>query len=99
MVEKEILLAGDSNKEVLSSELVERLMGMFRGKFHDELGDLRKFTHFVIQPDEKVRTGIDRLNGIIQKLIQRGNPPKLANKRGVGYTFFESIVVNYIIAS
>ena len=29
----------------------------------------------MIQPDEKVCTGIDRLNGIIQKLIQRGNPP------------------------
>ena len=71
MVEKEILLAGDPNKEVLASELVERLMGRFRGEIQDELGDLnRKFTHFVIQPDEKVCTEIDRLNGIIQKLIQ-----------------------------
>ena len=51
-------------------------MGTFRGKIQDELGNLnRKFTHFVIQPDEKVCTGIDRLNGLIQKLIQRGNPP------------------------
>ena len=32
MVEKEILLAGDPNKKVLASELVERLMGRFRGK-------------------------------------------------------------------
>ena len=76
MVEKEILLAGDPNKEILASELVERLMGRFRGEIQDELGNLyRKFTHFVIQPDEKVCTGIDRLNGIIQKLILRGNPP------------------------
>ena len=29
----------------------------------------------MIQPDEKVCTCIDCLNGIIQKLIQRGNPP------------------------
>ena len=73
MEEKEILLAGDPNKEGLASEIVERLMGRFRGKIQDELGNLnRKFTHFVIQPDEKVWTGIDRLNGIIQKLIQRG---------------------------
>ena len=27
------------------------------------------------QPDEKICAGIDRLNGIIQKLIQRGNLP------------------------
>ena len=76
MVEKEILSAGDSNKEVLASELVERLMGRFCGDIQDDLGDLNwKFTHFVIPPDEKVCIGIDRLNGIFQKLIQRGNPP------------------------
>ena len=76
MVEKEILLTGDPNKEVLASVLVERLIGWFRGEIEDELGNLnRKFAHFVIQPDEKVCIGIDRLNGIIQKLIQRGNPP------------------------
>ena len=76
MVEKEILLAGDPNKEVLASKLVGRLMGRFRGEIPDELGDLnRKFTHFVMQPDEKVSTGIDRLKEIIQKPIQRGNPP------------------------
>ena len=75
MVEKEILLAGDPNKEILASELVERLveslMCRCRGEIQDELGDLnKKFTHFVIQPDEQVCTGIDRLNEIIQKLIQ-----------------------------
>ena len=63
MVEKEILLARDPNKEDLASELVERLIGRFRGEIRDELGDInRKFSHFVIQPDEKVCTGIDRLN-------------------------------------
>ena len=58
---------GDRNKKVLASELVERLMGRFRGEIQDLLGDLNKIsTHFVIQPDEKVCTGIDRLNGTIQ---------------------------------
>ena len=73
MVEKEILLAGDPNKKVLASELVERLMGRFHGEIQDELGNLhRKLIHFVIQPDEKVCTGIEGQNGngIIQKLIQ-----------------------------
>ena len=47
----------------------------------DELGDLnKKFSHFVIQPDEKVCTGINRLNGIIQKLTQLGQPPTNASK-------------------
>ena len=42
----------------------------------DELGDLnRKFTHFTILPDKKVCTGIDRLNGIVQKMTQHGQPP------------------------
>ena len=76
MVKKEILLAEDSNKEVLASELVESLMDRFCSKIQDELGNLnRKFTHFVIQPNKKVCTGSDRLNGIIQKLNQRGYPP------------------------
>ena len=70
MVKKIILLAGDPNKEVLASELVEKLIGRFHSKILYKLGDFnRKYTHFVIQPDEKVCTGIDHLNVIIQKLI------------------------------
>ena len=42
----------------------------------DELWDLnKKFTDFVIKPEEKVCTGIDRLNGIVQKLTQHNQPP------------------------
>ena len=40
MVEEEILLAGDPNKEILASKFVERLIGRFRGEIQDELGDL-----------------------------------------------------------
>ena len=71
--EKEILPANNPNKEVSASKLIERLIVRFRGEIQDELGDLnKKFTHFIIQPDEKVCTGINRLNGIIQKLTQLG---------------------------
>ena len=79
--EKEILPANNPNKEVLASELIYRLMVRFRVEIQDELDDLnKKFTHFVIQPDEKVYTGIDRLNGIIQKLTQLGQPLTDASK-------------------
>ena len=39
MVEKEILLAGNPNKEVLASELVERLIGRFCGENLNDIGD------------------------------------------------------------
>ena len=79
--EKEILPANNPNKEVLASELIERLIVRFWGEIQDELGDLnKKITHFVIQPDKKVCTGIDRLNGIIQKLTQLGQSPTDASK-------------------
>ena len=38
--DKEILPANDPNKEVLASELIERLIVRFRGEIQDELGDL-----------------------------------------------------------
>ena len=39
-------MAGDPNKEVQASKLVERLIGRFRGNIQDELEDInRKFTH------------------------------------------------------
>ena len=73
--EKEILPANNSNKEVLASELIERLVVRFRGGIQDELGDLnKKITHFIIQPDQKVCTGI------IQKLTQLGQSPTDASK-------------------
>ena len=76
ILEKDILPAADPEKEVLAGELLTRLIIRFRGEIQDELGDLnKKFTHFVIQPGEKVCTGIDRLNGIIQKMTQHNQPP------------------------
>ena len=61
--------------EVLAKDLVSRLVNRFCGEIQDELGDLnRKFAHFIILPDEKVCTGIDRLKGIVQKMIQHGQP-------------------------
>ena len=45
----------------------------------DELGDSNKrFTDFVIKPEEKVCTEIDRLNGIVHKLTQHNQPPNNA---------------------
>ena len=76
ILEKEILPAGDPNKDVLASELLQRLILRIRGAIQYELGDLnKKITDFVIQPGEKVCTGIDGLNGIVQKLTQHGLPP------------------------
>ncbi len=76
ILEKEILANNHPDKEILASELLERLVFRFRGEIQDELGDLnKKFTKFVILPEEKVCTGIDRLNGIIQKMTQHGQPP------------------------
>ena len=81
ILEKKILPVNAINKEVLAKELLDRLVLRFRGENKDELGDLnKKFTHFIIQPDEKVCTGIDRLNGIIQKMTQHGQSPTDAAK-------------------
>ena len=76
ILEKEILPAADPNKEVMAGELLQLLIVRFRGAIQDKLGELnKKFTHFVIQPGEKVCTGLDRLNGIIQKMRQHNQPP------------------------
>ena len=51
ILEKEILPAGDPNKDVLASEVLQRLILRFRGAIQYELGDLnKKNTDFVIQP-------------------------------------------------
>ena len=76
MLEKEILPANDANKETLASELLARLIIRFRGELEDEVSKLSsQFTQFVMLPEEKVSTGIDRLNGICQKLTQHGYAP------------------------
>ena len=81
ILEKELLPNNDPNNEILAKELLERLVLRFRGEIQDELGDLSsQFTQFVILPEEKVCTGIDRLNGIVQKLDQHGQPPTAAAK-------------------
>ena len=76
ILEKQILPGGDPNKDVLASKLLQRLILRFRGAIQYEFGDLnKKITDFVIKPGEKVCTGIDRLNGIVQKSTQHGLPP------------------------
>ena len=40
----------------------------------------KKFTDFAIKPEDKVRTGIDRLNGIVQKLTSYNPSPTDATK-------------------
>ena len=76
MLEKEILPVNDPNKETLASELLTRLINRFRGEIEDEVSKLSsQFTQFLMLPGEKVSTGIDRLNGIVQKLTQHGYAP------------------------
>ena len=79
ILEKEILPGNAVNKEVLAKDLLDRLVVVVRLRgeiIQDKLGDLnKKFTHVIIQPDEKVCTGVDRLNGIIQKMTQHGQAP------------------------
>ena len=71
ILEKDILPQDDAEKEVLAIELLERLVTRFRAEIQDELGDLnKKFTDFVIKPEEKACTGIVRLKRIVQKLTQ-----------------------------
>ena len=75
-LEKEIFNAADPQKEPLSGDLLGKLFNRFCGEILDKLGNLNKeFTHFLIQPKEKVCTEIDRLNWIIQKMTQHGQPP------------------------
>ena len=67
LLEKEILAANHAD------ELLTRLIDRFRGEIEDEVGDLSStFTQFVMLPGEKVSTGIDSLNGIVQNLTQHG---------------------------
>jgi hypothetical protein len=71
-----MLPANDPAKETLASDLILRLTNRFRGGLEEEMGDLSaQFTNFKILPSEKVSTGIDRLNGIVQKLAQHGRAP------------------------
>ena len=82
----------DPDKEVLACELLERLVIRCRGEIQDELGDLnKKFTDFVIKPEEKVCTGIDRLNGIVQKLTQHDQLPTDAAKLSKLKTALEKV--------
>ena len=75
ILEKDILPQDDPDK-------VSKQVNRFRGEVQDELWDLnKKFTDFVIKPEEKVCTGIDRLNGIFQKLTQGDQPPTDAAKK------------------
>ena len=78
---KELLPIGDPNKEVLSKELLDTLVARFRGELGNVLEDTTAAYHaFVIKPNEKVSVGVDRLNGIIQKLVQLGQGPTPASK-------------------
>jgi hypothetical protein len=97
-----LLPNNDPNKEILAKELLERLVLRFRGEIQEELGELSsRFTQFVILPDEKVCTGIDRLNGIVQKLIQHGQPPTEATKlskteRGDSDSYLGAAMAHYL---
>jgi hypothetical protein len=84
MLEKEMLPDGHANKETSASELRDRLLMRFRGELQDELGELSKqYTTFAMIPQEKVCSGIDRLNGIVQKMGELNQPPTDASKLAV----------------
>ena len=66
-------------------------------RIQDELDDLnKKFTYFLIQPGEKVCTGIDRLNGIIEKMTKHGQPT-LKAQRSLGNPLTQSALANHLV--
>jgi hypothetical protein len=84
MLEKEMLPDGHADKDTSARELRDRLLIRFRGELQDELGELNKqYTSFTIVPREKVCSGIDRLNGIVQKMRELNQPPTDASKLAV----------------
>jgi hypothetical protein len=82
LTEKEIAAAVNADQgETLASEIIGRLTTRFRGDVQDEINVWNsKFTSYVISPTETSSAGIDRLNGIIQKLRQHGQEPTDASK-------------------
>lgn len=69
------------NQEPLSEELMDRLVNRFRGELGNVLEKTTAEYHsFKIRATEKVSVGVDRLNGIIQKLTKLGQPPTDASK-------------------
>jgi hypothetical protein len=82
VLEKEILPANDANKESLASELTSRLVNRFRGELEDEIADFSsQFTNFKMIPGEKVEKGVDRFNGIVQKLNRHNRGPTVDAKK------------------
>jgi hypothetical protein len=81
LLEKEILDDDDADKEPEAKELLKRLHDKFK---LDEIDELIKvqgfFTDFVLASGEKVCSGVDRLNGIVQKLTNLGQPPTAETK-------------------
>ena len=63
-------------RHTLVGEMIQR-----KGEVQDELGNMhKKFMDFVIKPEEKMCSGIARLNGIVHKLTQHDQPPTDAAK-------------------
>ena len=80
--EKDMLPPDDPDKEMLASELVNKLVIRFRGETQYELVELNKqFASFRILQGELVCTAIDRLNGIVQKMTELGEPPTDVSKK------------------
>jgi hypothetical protein len=81
LLEKEILDEDDADKDPEAKELLKRLHDKFK---LDEIDELIKvqgyFTDFVLASGEKVCSGVDRLNGIVQKLTNLGQPPTAETK-------------------
>ena len=76
MLEKDMLADNAVDKNPVAIELMKRVTDRFKDDAQDELGELnREFTSFEMADGEKVCTGIDRLNGVIQKLTQHGQAP------------------------
>ena len=81
MEAKALLPDDDPNKEVLSNEMLQTLVDRFRGELGNVLEKTTAEYHsFKIRANEKVAIGIDRLNGIIQKLTKLGQPPTEESK-------------------
>ena len=75
LTEKEILDDDDDDKEPVAKELLNRLKVKFLPEKQDQLAIYQDgFTEFTLLPGEKVCSGVDRLNGIIQQLDKLGQP-------------------------
>lgn len=80
LLDKELLADDHEDKEPLAIDMITLLRERFRGELQDEINEWNnKFTSFTMLSTETASAGIDRLNGIVQKLGQYQQRPSDAS--------------------